>query len=749
MEHGRAMSTDEQKARLYGPLVGGLLIIAVLAVIVTSFLVREFDLTARSREQMMVEHGLERRIQELEAGVVPQTNWDDAVQNLDRAFDPAWADQNIASYLSTIAGVRDAFVLGRDDRLIYASASGARSDAVGFARYAPVVLQLLPSVREKERRRPPLRFKPGAKDMISVPIQASTLARVNDVPSVITVTLVQPDFGTVMPTGNRAPVVVTVVPLDRPFLVQFAERYLLEGISVVDKGMRDHGAAMIALKGADGAEIAKLRWTPQKPGTLLVRKLMLPFGLLGIIVMTVGVILVRRSSRIASDLIASEARSKHMAFHDALTQLPNRAYMFDRLRQMLALSRRHATTTAVHCLDLDRFKEVNDSLGHTAGDELIRSVARRLGLVCRETDMVARLGGDEFVILQPLSDAAGASHLTRRVLDAFKDPFDLEFGQVQIGCSIGVTLIDNGDIEAIEALRQADVALYRAKEGGRNQASFFESDMDAVLRMRRSLEVDLREALASGDLTMAYQPQMDHHDRISGVEALVRWTHPERGPISPAVFVPLAEESGLILDLGEFVLRRVFDETRDWKAIKVAINASAVQLRSSAFVPMMTRLMREYAVDPACYEIEITETALLGDEALTIDNINFLKNAGFSIALDDFGTGYSSLSSLQRYAVDKIKIDRSFVSNLEVSDEAEALVDAIVKLARALRLNIIAEGVETIEQRDRLAACGCHDIQGYLVSKPVPAGEIESRIDTGSSVSRKRKRVAAAAGAVR
>ncbi|WDF72635.1 putative bifunctional diguanylate cyclase/phosphodiesterase [Novosphingobium sp. KACC 22771] len=485
------------------------------------------------------------------------------------------------------------------------------------------------------------------------------------------------------------------------------------------------GYHLLPLTSPEGQLVATLAWPAINPFKGSETEIPQMLAAIAAAFLLLVWLFMRRSNTIASDLIASEARARHLAFHDTLTGLPNRAMMFDRLGQILALSRRYDGEMAVHCLDLDRFKEVNDTLGHHAGDELIQQVARRLSELCRDSDTVARLGGDEFVILQPEADGAGASHLAARVLKLFETPFELEAGVVEVGVSIGVTLVSNPEIEPAEALRQADLALYGSKENGRNRVTFFEPDMDAALRMRRSLETDLRKALAEGNLTMVYQPQIDGRGTIDAMEALVRWNHPERGSIPPSIFVPLCEESGLILDLGEFVFRRVFEETAGWNDIRVAINVSALQLRSPMFMATLTRLVAEFRVNPERYEIEITETALLGDDGITRDNITMLKQEGFSIALDDFGTGYSSLNSLKRFSVDKIKIDRSFVHNLEANDEAEGLVDAIVKLGRALKLDVVAEGVETEHQRDRLAACGCNTFQGFLVSRPVPASELQ------------------------
>jgi diguanylate cyclase (GGDEF)-like protein len=523
--------------------------------------------------------------------------------------------------------------------------------------------------------------------------------------------------------GAPAPYVLRVT-VDQGLISAFGRQHGQTHLLLPGKPpISDHH--LMSLTSPDGQLVASVAWPAINPFKASETEIPQMLAAMAAAFLMLVWLFMRRSNTIASDLIASEARARHLAFHDTLTGLPNRAMMFDRLGQNLAMSRRYAGEMAVHCLDLDRFKEVNDTLGHHAGDELIQQVGRRLTELCRRSDTVARLGGDEFVILQPEADSSGASHLAQRVLRLFETPFELEAGVVEVGVSIGVTLISNPEIEPAEALRQADLALYGSKENGRNRVTFFEPDMDAALRMRRSLESDLRKALAEDSLTMVYQPQMDGKGQIEAMEALVRWNHPERGAIPPSIFVPLCEETGLILDLGEFVFRRVFKETAGWDNIRVAINVSALQLRSPMFMATLTRLVAEFRANPERYEIEITETALLGDDGVTRDNITMLKQEGFSIALDDFGTGYSSLNSLRRFSVDKIKIDRSFVHNLEANDEAEGLVDAIVKLGRAMKLDVVAEGVETEHQRDRLAACGCSTFQGFLLSRPVPADELD------------------------
>ncbi len=722
---GRAkIALEHQRFRLFGPVV--LVCLAAIAVLVLSsfFLIDSFDQSARQREEQMVANGVELRITEFATAAVPQLDWDDAVANLDHQFSAEWADQNVSSFLFTVNGFTEAFVLDGSDRPIYAAKQSVRGKPGDFAGFSAAAAPMLPDIRRQEAARKPLSPSPDGTSMISQPIQAKGIAAIRGQPFIVVATLVQPDFGSVMPSA-RAPIVVTAVPIDQALLTPFANRYLLEDLKLAQHDQTVGERAAFWLEDSQGKPVAGLTWLPERPGTTLIGRLGISIAAGVMALLVIAWSMARSAMAIANDLISSEARARHLAHHDTLTQLPNRALMFERARQLFAAARRSGEAVAVHCLDLDRFKEVNDTLGHNAGDELIQEVAKRLCGVCRDTDTIARLGGDEFVILQPATDARGAAKLTDRVFEALREPFDLEFGSVEIGCSIGITLIGADPIEPVEALRQADLALYRSKDAGRQRATFFEPEMDAALRMRRSLELDLRRALAEEALEMVYQPQVDHSGTIRGVEALVRWHHPERGAVPPGLFVALAEETGLIHDLGNFVFRRAFAETAEWQGLRVAINVSAVQLRSAALIPSLNRILQEAKVSPGNYEIELTETALLGDDPITRKNIERLKRMGFSIALDDFGTGYSSLSVLQRFSVDKIKIDTSFVKNLVASEESEALVDAMIKLARALDLDVIAEGVETQAQRDRLESCGCHDFQGYLMSKPIGARAVE------------------------
>lgn len=716
---------DWRRARLLGPIgaltVGGLVLLLALAL----FLIHRFDVVAAEREQVLVEHGFQRQIEELDAVIATQVDWDDAIKALDHKFDPEWADFNVGNYLYTFNGFTHSYILNRDERLIYAAVKGERSGLDSFAPFAGITKRLVPLVRDAEVRRGPFKQRQGKNNIVIPPIQTNTTEQIGGVTYLITATLVQPDFGKILPKGPKAPIVITAKPVDKALLGAFSARYLLNELLLLDPTVQPERRQQIVLRNLDGASIAALSWVPRRPGTVLRRSLQWPL-LGGIAILAlVTMALLRRGGSIVSELIASETRARHLAYHDQLTQLPNRAMLFDRLRMLLLEQTHEGPKLAVICVDLDRFKDVNDSMGHHAGDQLIQTVAQRLREICANAELIARLGGDEFIVLFKCEDQAGAKVLADRIVAAVSEQIVSEFGRFEVGCSLGVAIIDHPGVEPTEALRWADVAMYRSKDGGRRCATVFEPEMDDALRARRVLEADLRAALGDGTLHMVYQPQVDRTGQITAAEALVRWNHPERGAIPPGIFVPLAEETGLILPLGEFVLRRVFAETAGWGDLRVGINVSAVQLRSNGFAALVTRLAAQAGINPANYEIELTETALLGDDPVTAANVEALKRLGFSIALDDFGTGYSSLSVLQRFSVNRIKIDRSFVCALDASGEGEALVDAMVKLARSLNLNVIAEGVETENQRQRLLACGCKEFQGYLTGMPQDAGSIE------------------------
>ena len=433
----------------------------------------------------------------------------------------------------------------------------------------------------------------------------------------------------------------------------------------------------------------------------------------------------------------AEDEVKHLAFYDPLTQLPNRRLLMDRLTQALASSARSTRSGAVLFIDLDNFKTLNDTLGHDRGDLLLQQVAERLVTCVRDGDTVARLGGDEFVVmledLSPNADEAATQSeaVGEKILATLNQPYLLAGRENRSTPSIGVTLFSGHQAPIDELLKQADLAMYQSKAAGRNTLRFFDPQMQAVVALRAALEVDLRQAVRQGQFIVHYQPQVDGDGRLKGAEALVRWRHPQHGLVAPADFIPLAEETGLIVILGRWVLDAACTQLAKWATqantahLCVAVNVSANQLRQADFVDQVLAVLDATGANPLRLKLELTESLLVSDLENTIAKMNALKVQGVNFSLDDFGTGYSSLTYLKRLPLDQLKIDRGFVRDILLNPNDAAIAKMIVALAESLALEVIAEGVETEAQRDFLAAQGCHAYQGYLYSRPLPLEEFE------------------------
>ncbi|BFM17263.1 hypothetical protein R50073_34460 [Maricurvus nonylphenolicus] len=433
-----------------------------------------------------------------------------------------------------------------------------------------------------------------------------------------------------------------------------------------------------------------------------------------------------------------QSRLNYMAFHDALTGLPNRALFYDRLNHGLARAKRSGGKLVAMLLDLDRFKYINDSLGHDAGDLLLKAISQRLKECVRDMDTVARLGGDEFVVvLEGIHDIEDVGFVAQKILATISRPITIQGHDISTTVSIGISVYPDDGTQADELLKTADIAMYKAKESGKNNYQFYAEGMNASAVNFLLLENDLRRAIEQDQLTLFYQPQFDlQTDSLVGMEALVRWQHPERGLVSPAHFIPLAEETGLIVQLSEWVLRRACEQQKTWLksgryAGKVAVNLSPRQFRQANFPERVAEILADTGLPATHLELEITESSAMEHASETINMMNVLNQMGISLAIDDFGTGYSSLAYLKRFPIHKLKIDRSFICDVATNQNDAAIAKSIINLAHNMSLNVVAEGVEYDNQAKWLRERGCDQVQGFFYAKPMSAEQIEQHLVHG------------------
>ncbi|WP_226372717.1 putative bifunctional diguanylate cyclase/phosphodiesterase [Allosphingosinicella flava] len=702
------------------PTAAVVLLVALLVGGVLFLSTNRVDALATERQMKLASLVLDQAMTSTAHDQEASTYWDDAVVNVTAPNpDLDWLDNNLGIWFHTYYGHDEAYILNARNMPIYAMRAGRRTQPDDFARVSTQAQRMVGGLRELMRSGWDDAVAPGSQTpgMIDVGI-------VNGHPAIISVKPILSETGAVPQRQGAEFLHVSIRYLDGNLLQEMEREYWFSGAQFRWRPAEDAGYVSHAIRTRSGQVIGYFCWRPFTPGAEVATTMLLVLGAgLALIAMLAGWLLLR-IRRSTLELQASEAQAQHLAFHDALTGLPNRALFNDRLDIALGRARR-GEEVALLLLDLDRFKHVNDTLGHQAGDALIREFSGRLAQLLREHDTVARLGGDEFgIVLSGIDSDWNVASLCERILDAVRKPFDVVGSEVYVGVSIGVAMAPADGTERGDLLRKADIALYRAKGEGRDCYRIFTRDMDESVRMRGSIEEDLRSALATGKgLYVAYQPQVAGR-RIVGVEALIRWQHPERGLITPEQFIGVAEETGLIGRLGEWVLEQACLASLLWPKIYVAVNLSAVQFRAADFADRVLAIVRETGAVPQHIQLEITEGVLLGEDAMVIDALRKLRAAGLKIALDDFGTGYSSLRYLRRFEVDKIKIDRSFVKHLGHAADSAAIVSAVVNLGHAMGLTVTAEGVETDDQRRFLAKAGCNEMQGFFFSQALSEGDV-------------------------
>jgi diguanylate cyclase (GGDEF)-like protein len=643
--------------------------------------------------------------------------WDEAVINA-KSGNEAWLAENLVEWMSEYHGHDRVYVVDDQNQVVRSAWEGDQVSNALFEDDRPALDGLIDDLRKQMAS-----ASAGEPDSTATVTGLGVLDKVvlpGGEVAIASIRPIVPSSAVVSQPPGTEYLHISLQLLDDEVSTAIGEKFAIASLHF-DK-FEGHGTAAAPVVDASGRILGYFDWQPAQPALTLLRD-MGPAILAAIIIAcTVVVFLTRRLKKTSELLEVSEENASYLAFHDPLTGLPNRALFADRLTQALANSRRSGVRFALHAIDLDRFKLVNDTLGHPSGDELIRQVGTRLGALVRDGDTAARVGGDEFAIIQiDVAETDGALALGHRVVTELQQPFDIRGQEALVGASVGIAMSDDSGGDAEDLLRQADIALYEAKASGKGRYQIFAGELDLAVKQKRELEMELRAALngVSG-LELVYQPiySADRRD-IVGAEALVRWHSPTHGRLSPAQFIPLAEERGMIDQLGMWVLRQACQFALASPVPWVAVNVSPLQFRTEGFSERVLNVLGEIGLPPRRLEIEITEGLLLQNSPQVQDTLNRLRASGIRVALDDFGTGYSSISYLRTHGVDKLKIDQSFVAKLGRDTEIDDIVRCIIGLGNAMHMQVTAEGVETEAQAATLTRMGCGQLQGYLLSRPV------------------------------
>jgi diguanylate cyclase (GGDEF)-like protein len=654
------------------------------------------------------------------------TVWDDAVKAVSGdTVNVEWLDQNLGTWMHTYFGHDGAFVISPQRKLEFGYLNDKNDAEAAYRIIEPAADGLIANLQARLEAED----QTGTGDHV-LSIGESDLAPVGGRPAIVSVKPIISDTGNLVQVPGKQYLHVAVRYLDGGFLTSLAKDYLFQDLRFTWKPDVSDGKSYAALRQGSGKVLGYFSWSPFQPGRAVMHAtipvLVIVAFLLFVVMTMLGAMIWKRSSK----LEASRAQLEHLAHNDILTGLANRLTFTSCLDASLAASGT-AALNAVLYLDLDRFKDVNDTLGHPVGDQLIIQVAARLREIAGAGTLLARVGGDEFTAVVNGTSQQDIENICGRFIAAIRQPFAIDGQPILIGLSIGVAIAHGSNASGIDLTRKADIALYHAKSAGRNRYAIFGSHMEELIKERRQMEADLRKAIDdTAQIEVHYQPVFSAVNmEIKGVEALVRWRHPVKGLIPPDTFIPIAEETRLIVGLGQFVLREACSAAKDWPGLDVAVNASAIELRTETYALRVISTLEQLGFEPGRLEIEITESALADGTGNIERNIAALRSLGVRFALDDFGTGFSSFGRLQRLDVDRIKIDKCFVDGFGKPGGNEDIVRAMIGLAHAKGLQTTAEGVETVEQNAILKNLGCDDLQGFLHSRPVTRNEITEMVE--------------------
>ena len=693
--------------------------------------------TATETERTLVENALNHRIARVLNEEKSVAWWDEPITKItDKAVDFDFADTEFGIFLTETYGHDEVHILNGANRPIYSYYGEKREDPSSFETRRTAVAGVIDEARQSPGHSS-LRARPDTFSQSQSNYRvlagggqaarwAGHVVTVEGSPALVAAMTIVPNIDTSLLKGTPN-LLVDIKYIDDAFISEIGRSLLLSDFSLTPKPAEKGAVVSQPFVGDDGTPIGYLNWTTRQPGQVLLT-IVLPLVAFG--VFATGLLshtILRRLRRASRELWEREAQARHEAKHDALSGLPNRVHMVEKIDSFLqgrALATHDNRAVAAY-LDIDRFKDINDTLGHQAGDELIKLVARRLMDCLRPNDFLARFGGDEFVILCAPAGAEASSALAERVDQAFASPFALGGQNIRVTASVGIAVAPDNGVSADELMRHADIALYEAKDAGRARAVLFSEEMARQVERRRTIELDLRAAIETDMLCLNYQPIVSSASgEIVGLEALLRWRHPVHGDMSPADFIPIAENAGLLPELGEWVLSHAMEDSRRWPHLEIALNLSPVQFRHVDLETTLRRLVKAHCVEPSRFVLEITEGVLLEATDHTNAILEALHSIGFKIALDDFGTGYSSLAYLCNFRFNKIKIDRSFVRRISRVDISRTIVRSVVSIGRGLGMDIVAEGVETEFEAMMMAKLGCTELQGYYFSRPVDAEQM-------------------------
>jgi diguanylate cyclase (GGDEF)-like protein len=706
----------------------GLLLLAIIAYAGWSA-----NQTATERERTLLKNAFNQSIARALNEQKSVAWWDDSVVKItDQAIDLDFVDANFGIFLTETYGHDEVYILNADERPLYAFADAERREPSSFERRRKSVEEVIVEARRGEQTK--LSKRPDSftesqsnyrklAGVLEVARWAGHIISVDGQPAVVAALTIVPNVNMSLLKGTPN-LLLSITNIDEAFISEIGRSLLLSDLALLASPARREGVVSEPFVVDDGVSAGFLSWTTRRPGQVLLTIILPLVGLGAIATALLSMTMLRRLRRASEELARRESQARYEAQHDALSGLPNRVHMVQKIEKFLQAADRGNRRAVAAYVDIDRFKDINDTLGHHAGDQLIKAVAARLKKRLRLQDFLSRFGGDEFVILTAPAGSGTDLALSERVAEAFASPFVFHGQNIRVTASVGIAVAPDNGLTADELMRHADIALYQAKNTGRNRAVVFTQQMAHEVEHRRSIELDLREALESNTLQLNYQPVIScRTGMISGVEALLRWQHPVHGDIPPSDFIPIAESSGLIPALGEWVLECAFRDSALWPNIEVAINLSPVQFRHLDLEGTLQALVAKHRIEPRRFVLEITEGVLLEASERTIAILNAISAMGFRIALDDFGTGYSSLAYLCNFKFDKIKIERSFISSISKVDTSRRIVQSVITLGRGLGMDIVAEGVETEIEAVMMSNFGCTELQGYYFSRPIDADQ--------------------------